>query len=199
MIRVDKKPEPKSFDAAVRRPGLAWLREKGIALDQPVPPKTKLKAYWRKCLDDLYREYEGYCAYLAVFFERTTGGGTVDHFVAKSKSADQAYEWGNFRLACSRMNSRKSDFEDVIDPFEANDGDFHLELVSGRIFPNPLLPTAKKEKLGETIKRLGLDDGWNREMRARHYEEYCQGDFTESFLRRRSPFVWKEANRQELL
>lgn len=199
MIRVQEKPEPASFEAAVRTPGLAWLNENGIALDQPVPPKVKMKAYWRECLDDLYREYEGYCAYLAVFFERTTGGGTVDHFVAKSKRADQAYEWKNYRLACSRMNSRKREYEDVIDPFEAQDDYFHLEVVSGRIFPNPQLSSSELARIEDTIKRLGLDDAWNREMRARHYQEYRQGDYTEDFLKRRSPFVWKEANRQGLL
>lgn len=199
MIRVTEKPEPSSFDAEVRKPGLDWLVRKGVPLDKAVPPKTALKPCWRACLDDLYTSYEGYCAYLAVFFERTTGGGTVDHFVPKSKRADQAYEWKNYRLACSRMNSRKSDYENVIDPFEANEGDFYLELVSGRIFANPRLSALEKNRVDETITRLGLDDPWNREMRARHYQEYFQGDYSEDFFKRRSPFVWKEAQRQGLL
>ncbi|NBB80458.1 MAG: hypothetical protein GVY36_13620 [Verrucomicrobia bacterium] len=199
MIHVQEKPEPASFDAQVRQPGLTWLNKESIDLDQPVPPKTEIKACWRACLDDLYRSYDGYCAYLAVFFERTTGVGTVDHFVAKSKRADQAYEWKNYRLACSRMNSRKRDYEDVIDPFHVLEGDFYLELISGRIFANPGLVDERKSKINDSIVRLGLDDVWNREMRARYYQEYRQGYYNEDFLKRRSPFVWKEANRQGLL
>ncbi len=133
MIHVDAKPEPIGFDADVRQKGIAYLRRKSIALDRPVPEKTKINPYWRAYLDDLYSQYQGYCAYLAVFFERVTGGGSVDHFIAKSQRADLAYEWSNYRLACSRMNSRKREYEDVLDPFEVDTGWFHLEVVSGRL------------------------------------------------------------------
>lgn len=76
---------------------------------------------------------------------------------------------------------------------------FDLELVSGRIYPNPTLLASKRKKVEETIKRLGLDDAGNREMRARHFQEYCQGEYTAVFLKKRSPFVWYEADRQRLL
>ena len=39
----------------------------------------------------------------------------------------------------------------------------------------------------------------NREMRARHYQEYRTGQYTAEFLEKRSPFVWAEAQRQGLL
>ena len=114
------------------------------------------------CLDDLHASYNGCCAYLAVFIERVTGGGSVDHFIAKSQRADLAYEWSNYRLACSRMNSRKRDYDDVLDPFEVETGWFRLELVSGRIYPSPGLPDGLKDQVVATIKRLGLDDPGNR-------------------------------------
>lgn len=199
MIHVTAQPEPATFDTVVRQKGLAWLRRKRIALDQPLPSNTTIEPYWRLCLDDLHTTYDGCCAYLAIFFERVTGGGSVDHFIAKSQRADLAYEWSNYRLACSRMNSRKREYDDVLDPFEIETGWFHIELVSGRIFPNPNLLPNQKDAVQATIDRLGLDDPGNREMRARHYQEYRQGLYTADFLKRRSPFVWSEANRQWIL
>jgi len=199
MIHVNAQAEPTRFDAEVRQKGIAYLRRKDIALDKPVPARTTIEPYWRNCLDDLYSSYQGTCAYLAVFFERVTGGGSVDHFVAKSKRADLAYEWSNYRLACTTMNSRKRKYEGVLDPFDIEDGWFHLELVSGRIFPNPDLDPARQMEVQATIDRLGLDDAGNREMRARHYQDYRERHYTETFLKRRSPFVYSEAARQGLL
>lgn len=199
MIHVAAQPEPAAFDKEVRQKGIAWLHKKNIPLDKPLPPKTAIEPYWRHCLDDIHTSYDGCCAYLAVFFERVTGGGSVDHFIAKSQRADLAYEWSNYRLACSRINSRKRDYDDVLDPFEVETGWFQLESVSGRIFPNPQLPDDQQHAVQATIDRLGLDDAGNREMRARHYQEYREGYYTAEFLKKRSPFVWIEANRQGLL
>lgn len=199
MMHVDAKPEPDDFGRKVRQKGLRWLTAKGISLDKPVPPGTKIEPYWRKCMDQLYTAYEGYCAYLAIHFERVTGGGTVDHYIAKSKRADMAYEWSNYRLACATMNSRKRDFEDVLDPFEVEDGWFHLELVTGHIFPNPELSQARQEDIQKTIDRLGLDDGNCREVRARRFDEYRTGMCSAAFLQKYSRFVWMEVCRQGLL
>ena len=199
MIHVTAQPEPPSFDGEVRQKGLAWLRKKKIALDQPLPTNTTIEPNWRHCLDDMHASYNGCCAYLAIFFERVTGGGSVDHFIAKSQRADLAYEWSNYRLACSRMNSRKRDYDDVLDPFGVETGWFQLEPISGRIFPNPRLSEEQQQAVKATIDRLGLDDAGNREIRARHYQEYREGFYTADFLKKRSPFVWMEANRQELL
>ena len=199
MIHVSVQPEPAGFDANVRQKGIAYLRNKKIDLDKPIPPNTAIFPYWRDCMDDLYSNYQGICAYLAVYFERVTGGGSIDHFIPKSKRADLAYEWRNYRLACSIMNCRKRDYEDMLDPFEIEDGWFHLELVSGRIYPNPNLDAIRNEFVQATITRLGLDYDGNREMRARHYQEYREGFFTAAYLKRRSPFVYLEALRQGLL
>jgi 5-methylcytosine-specific restriction endonuclease McrA len=199
MIHVDARPELRNFDRTVRKKGLAYMRKNRIALDQPLLPDTHLEPYWRECLNDLYSGYNGCCAYLAVFFERVTGAGTVDHFIAKSRRADLAYEWTNYRLACSRMNSRKREYDDVLDPFTVENDGFHLELVSGHVYPNPKLSDLQKKAVCATIERLGLDDPGNREMRARHYQEYREGAYNTEFLQKRSPFVWSEAARQGLL
>ncbi len=70
---------------------------------------------WR-CLNELYSLYNGICAYACVLIPPVTGGRSVEHFAPKMKHPDYAYEWKNYRLVCSLMNSRKRDFEDVLDP-----------------------------------------------------------------------------------
>jgi hypothetical protein len=199
MLHVTPQPEPADFDAKVRQKGLSYLMKQGIRLDQPLPTGTKITPYWRECLPELYDRYYGICAYLAIHFERITGAGSVDHFVAKSVRADLAYEWQNYRLACSRMNSRKSNYSDVLDPFEIENGYFRIEFVSGRIYPNPELDGVVQAQVTATIERLGLDDEGCREVRARIFADYTDGKYTSEFLKERSPFVWYEANRQGLL
>lgn len=199
MIPVQEKHEPADFDTKIRAKGTRSLRAKGIDPALPLPAGRKLNPFWRDCLDDLYRDYEQTCAYLAVHFERATGGVTVDHFVAKSQLPGQAYEWSNFRLASAIVNARKCDFSDVLDPFTLPADWFRLELVTGRIYANPGIAPADQALVIATIDRVGLDNATNREMRARHYQDYRQGDYTAAFLLRRSPFVYQEAGRQGLL
>jgi len=199
MLYVSPQPEPVDFDEKVRQKGLAHLADKGIALDRPLSKGTKINSYWTGCLPELYAAYSGVCAYVAVHFERVTANGSVDHFVAKSSRADLSYEWSNYRLACGRMNSRKNKYDDVLDPFSLTNGLFHLECVTGRIYPNPAADNDVKELVNQTIKRLGLDDPDCRELRARHFSEYISKQFDRTYFRRISPFVWHEANRQGLL
>lgn len=206
MIPVTAQPEPAAFDTEVRQKGLAHLNKRGFSLNQPLPPKADIEPYWRACLTDLHQAYDGVCAYLGIYIERVMGGASVDHFIAKSASARLAYEWSNYRLACSAMNSRKRDFSDLIDPFS----DvliwelFRLELVTGRIYPSPEFPNLylnsfAMKPVERTIERLGLDDPQCRELRARQYQEYLQYDLPADYLKQKSPFVWYEANRQGLL
>ena len=199
MIHVNEQPEPANFHANVRLKGLKYLADHGIDPNRPLQPKTIISNYWRDCLDDMYTLYGGTCAYLAVHFERVTGAGSVDHFIAKSPMPSRAYDWPNYRLACSKMNSCKREYDDVLDPFLLADGWFHVDLVSGRVFANPESTAAETTQIDAAIVRLGLDQPGCREMRGRHYLEYCQGEYTEAFLKKRSPFVWMEANRQGLL
>tara|TARA_R110002050_G_scaffold28607_3_gene74128 strand:+ start:356 stop:955 length:600 start_codon:yes stop_codon:yes gene_type:complete len=199
MLHVIPQPEPADFDSKVRQKGLAHLKKYGYALDRPLPPKANIKAYWTSCLDDLFDKYSSTCAYLAVHIERVTAIGNVDHFAPKSQMPAEAYEWSNYRLVCSRMNSCKREFHDVLDPFLIENGYFYLELVSGQIFPDPDLDSATKESVIDTIARLGLDGANCRRLRASHFGDYIAGEFTASFLKKMSPFVWYEARRQGLL
>ena len=199
MIHVRPQPAPATFNQNVRQKGLKWLKKNNIALNQPLPPGTELKPYWRGCLDDLHASYQGCCAYLAVHVEMAAGGVSVDHYIPKSQRVDLAYEWSNYRLASSRMNSRKGQHTDVLDPFKVKTGWFRLELITGRIYPASGLPSDLQHGVQATIVRLGLDDGGNRALRTRHYDEYIASCVSEAHLRKHSPFVWSEAKRQGCL
>ena len=199
MIPVAPQPEPAGFDSKVRQKGQEWLRSRGLDGTARAPAEVVLEPFWRACLPELHAAYSGVCAYLCIYLELVTGANTVDHFVAKSQAMGLAYEWSNYRLACSRMNSRKGAFEDVLDPFVIAHEMFYLELVSGAIYPNPSLDTASRRKAKATIDRLELDDYVCREMRARRFDDYRKGDVSAAYLGRCSPFVYSEAERQGLL
>jgi uncharacterized protein (TIGR02646 family) len=200
VIPVTEKPEPKDvFDELVRQPGQTWLRENKIALDQPPPDPAKLPTYWRNTQKELWTAYDGVCAYLCIFFEWPLGAHSTDHFIAKSRLAGQAYEWSNYRLSCLGMNRARNRFDDVLDPFEIAADTFVLNLATGDINPNPGLPDDVRQRAEATIERLGLRDDETKKMRASHFQDYLEHHVDQAYLKRRSPFVWYEANRQGLL
>lgn len=191
MIHVEPKDAPPNFDEHVRQPGQAAL-DRGD--EHPLPD------YWRRCLDDLHRLYKGICAYVCILIPPVTGARSVEHFAPKKKHRRYAYDWDNYRLICSLMNSRIRDFEDVLDPFEIPDGWFQLQLTSMKIFPNPDLPAETKEKVQETIDRLKLDQKDCRDARSTFYDEYIAPNDPLPFrlLKKWSPFVAMEVERQGL-
>ena len=138
--------------------------------------------------------YHQICAYSCFRIHEVTGAVSVDHFAPKSRAWDRVYEWNNYRLACSRLNARKRDFSDILDPFEVEDGWFQLELVGFQIIPNPDLNRALRQRVQQTIDRLGLNDFRNR--RTADAEDYWNRDVSLRILRRESPFVAKELERQ---
>jgi uncharacterized protein (TIGR02646 family) len=190
VIHVAPREEPADFDERVRRPGRAAVARG----DNPLPD------YWRRCLDDLYRRYDGICAYACVHIPPVTGGRSVEHFAPKSKHRDPAYEWSNYRLVCSIMNSRKRDFEDVLDPFEVLDGWFHLQLTSMKIFPNPNMAPDVKAQVEATITQLKLNNADCIQARSSYFDEYIASTDPLPFrlLRKWSPFVAMEVERQGL-
>ena len=46
MIPVQPAPEPAEFDLKVRRSGLAWLAQKGLPTQGPLPANTDPSPYW---------------------------------------------------------------------------------------------------------------------------------------------------------
>ncbi len=189
MIHVDPQPEPPDFDQTVRTPGRRCC-EKNPASSQELYP------YWRACLDDLHKAYRGICAYVSIYIDRATGARSVDHFIAKSNARELTYEWSNYRLACSLMNSRKGRFDDVLDPFEVEDGWFVIELAFLKLFPNPELAPDLQDRVQDTINRLGLNDKGCRDARADYLLPYIMGDISFDYLKHRCPLVAHELKRQ---
>ncbi len=188
MIRVDPQPEPPGFDDRVRQPGLRALAE----------DRNPLPAHWRECLNDLHTTYGGVCAYVSIYINKATGGRSVDHFVAKSSDPALAYEWANFRLACSLVNSRKGAFDDALDPFEVENDWFVLEFSFLQVYPNPELPAGLRQQIQDTIDRLRLDGQECRDARAEFFNDYIKGHIDFEYLERMCPFVALEVQRQGL-
>jgi len=193
MIHVERQPEPSDFDANVRQKGLKWLQK---CEDNQ---KWDSHTYWHRASEDLYHAYQGICAYLAIYFERVTGADSVDHFRPKTVYPELAYEWSNYRLSSRLVNSRKREFEDVLDPFTIETGWFYLDFLSGEVYANPDLSEDIRQKIDRTINRLKLNDAELCRLRCRHFREYQEQEYTGEFLKKRSPFVWAEAHRQALL
>jgi|SRR5690625_46976 len=198
MIPVVLQAEPNGFDVLVRQPGLQWLAENNIDLNGVPPKASELPAYWQRVTEQLWRSYSGVCAYLAIYFEFATGAASTDHFIPKSTSASQAYEWSNYRLSCLGPNRNKNKFDDVLDPFEIVHNTFELNLSNGQIKPGLSLTTDEQAAAQKTIDRLKLDNDQCRNMRQKTFSRYLRKEDEET-LRELSPFVWYEAHRQGLL
>lgn len=218
MIRVTPQPEPSTFEADVRLPGLRAIAEMvGKAPNQPrtagsafkqrvdrsgTPitvesnlPSSEFKPYW-DALDDLKTAYQHICAYSCFYIHPNTGSATVDHMAPKSRDWTQVYEWTNYRLCCSLMNARKGNFEDISDPFEVQDGWFVLELVGFQILPASELDQPIRTKIWDTINRLKLNDEAFLRIRESHYNDLKAGDVDFSHLAEQSPFLAHEILRQ---
>ena len=214
MIPVTPAPEPPAFDSKVRQPGLRAIAE--LAGEKPDPPRTagrpckkvaasrdkipagKFPPYWRKVLGDLMENYQQICAYLCLYIPRGTGAPSVDHAVAKSQKWDQVYEWSNYRLACSLMNTRKGAAADVLDPFEIGEDWFALELVGFQVLPGDGLSDEVTGAVTNTIERLRLNDLACCGVREEYAERYWNGVFPFDHLMQQAPFVARELQRQHL-
>lgn len=194
MIPVQQQPEPKDFESKVRAKGRKFLR-------QVSRPKTwENREYWRESLKDLYEAYNKVCAYSAQWIPRTEGSPTVDHFIPKSVKPELAYEWSNFRLSCLKMNARKRDFQDILDPFQIEPGWFILDFPSLLIKVNPDLEEPMKSQVRSTIKRLRLnDDDDCVKHRQDWLIQYCKGNITFKFLKETAPFIAYELERQNIV
>ena len=198
MMRVTLAPEPETFDKRVRQPGLRALDK--LAREHSVPkaeiPPSEFPDHWRRSLGDLLAAYNRICSYLCLYIPRGTGARSVDHMVPKSLAWDRAYEWDNYRLACSLMNSRKGDAVHVLDPFEVEAGWFALELVAFQVLPGDGLPDPIAIAVDDTIRRLRLNDEECCGAREEYAEEYWRENVTFDYVERCAPFVASELCRQ---
>ena len=129
--------------------------------------------YWGKALDDMMELYNHVCAYSCFRIHPVTGGRSVDHLAPKSQDWNRVYEWDNYRLASTMLNSRKNKFGDALDPFDVQNGWFVLELVGFQVLPAKGLDELIRTQVEDTIDRLSLDDF--RSSRERDAENYWTG------------------------
>lgn len=186
MLRVTPQPPPHDFEARVRTPG-ETARAAGA---DPLPD------LWRNCLVYLWEAYGRVCSYACVPIHDISGVRSVEHFKPKSKYPELAYDWDNYRLACGKMNSRKKDHEDVLDPFLVGDDWFELDFTDGSIRPAGHLAAADKKKADDTIKRLGLDDRSFRSDRLHVLERLLKRDYSFAVVQSDWPHLAREIVRQ---
>lgn len=195
MIPVSLQPEPQDFFTKVREPGQKFL----ATTPHPTNKTWKNKEYWQNVIEDLYDAYDGVCAYSGEWIPCTTGDPTVDHYIPKSISPRQAYEWDNFRLACLRFNRWKREFQDVLDPFTIIENSFQLLFPSLQVVANPDLSYEGREKISATIKRLRLNNGLCIKARKRWVAPLVRGKISFDFMKERAPFLAYEMERQGLV
>ena len=147
---------------------------------------------------EMHGAYMGICAYTCHWIAYDTGFATVDHFVAKSVEPGLAYEWSNYRLACGRMNGRKGNHEDVLDPFRLARRVFELNFPSLLIVPSGEDAGDLLAQAESTIARLGLNDELSVKARLGYVRDYCASDISLVFLECNAPFIFREIVRQKL-
>ena len=197
MLYIALQQEPASFDSEVRSRGIEWCQRQNIDLTRPVPSGTRLNDYWRNCLPLMRDLYQYFCAYTNI--KISPGEGAIDHFHPKNKYPGKAYEWTNYRLTLPRINSRKGEFEDVLDPCSIKDGWFQLDIISGSISPNSNISTSTHKKVKKTIDRLLLNDSMYIRYRLTYINDYIDGRISAEILRRDAPYIYCEMKRQNVL
>ncbi len=196
MIYVEPRPEPDTFNEQVRAPGRRFLE----ATPNPTTQEFSQHSYWRRNAGELYASYGGICAYSCHWIAPDTGWKTVEHFVPKSIDPLLAYEWANYRLVCGRLNGRKGNHQDVLDPFDINDDIFVIDFPSMLVKPKDGISKAQKEAVLATIARLKLNDDETCVVsRLRYIKDYCFGYISGEFLQRNAPFIFRKLLRQEII
>jgi len=197
MIPVTLPNAPGNYVHQVRQPGQNFL----AAHPHPTADDWRRRNYWRHIHTHLYTQVRGICMYSSSFTPRRPGPldhTSIDHFVPKSQgNHSQAYEWSNFRLCRSRLNHRKADFSDVLDPCTLQQGWFRISFNTFLISPDAALPLVAQTQVVDTVRRLGLndDDAYVNE-RARVVYGYADGTVPFNDVSERYPFIASEMTAQ---
>ena len=196
MIRVERQPEPAEFDKVVRQPGVAYLKRH----PNPTSNQWKSHSYWLEIRPQLRKSYRGTCAYCCHWIPADTGANTVEHFHPKDTYPKQAYEWSNYRLVSGTLNGRKGTREDILDPFEVQNGWFVIDFPSLLVKPAQELPPGIAQSVQITIDVLRLnDEGTCLQARVAYVREYCLNEIDFSYLTKKAPFIALELRRQDLV
>ena len=139
MIKVELKRKPSDFDSKVKTPGQRFLNE----IKHPRGKQWNNKDFWVRVIPDMVTAYDGVCAYSSLWIKPDQP--TIDHYISRDENPNLAYEWNNFRLARWRINTRKRNHKDVLDPFEIGENWFVLEFTTFEVKPNPRLSASHKK------------------------------------------------------
>lgn len=192
MIPVTPQPEYAEFENQVRRPGLAFLKR----TPKPTSADFKKHGYWRKAMPHLRAAFSNACAYTTL---RLVDDGTIDHFLPKASYPHLAYEWKNYRLARQKMNQRKGDNTQVVDPFAIRTGWFVLDLPSCLVRPGRGLSGVLRKRINSTINILQLnDDDSMVQERCNLLVYLADGKVTMEYLDEFYPFLSSEVRRQDV-
>lgn len=213
MIPVVSAPVPPEFNVKVREPGLRAIAEMvgkpspyprtagkkhaKVANQEPDIPANAFPAYWREALPEMLDAYNRRCAYLAMYIHHATGNPTVDHVLPKSYAWNQVYEWANYRLCASIINSQKGALLTLVDPFEIGHGWFALNLNTFQVERGSSAPQAEWARIDATLPVL------NHRLCVQEREEYVRwyrlgpgaGGFDLAHLEHRAPFIADELRR----
>jgi hypothetical protein len=122
---------------------------------------------------------------------------SVDHFLPKSTYPLVAYDWGNFRLAHSKINSYKGNTVGILDPFNIQPGWFILDFANSYVKPNPNESQAVRDRVTRTINVLRLNsDDTLVQFRFSLVRNYSKNLITLDFLDLHYPFISAELKRQ---
>ena len=139
--------------------------------------------------------YRNVCAYSSCWVPSSC---SVDHFHPKTTHPHLAYEWSNYRLADAKINNKKGNSTQVLDPFHIQEGWFILDIANLRVKPEPTLKPEIFNAAKQTIDILGLnDDDWVQ-IRLEIFRQYRDGECTLSFLQKCYPFMAFEISRQQI-
>jgi hypothetical protein len=186
MRRFQRKPEPAGFDEECRQPGLAWLQRN--------PPPKRPRDFWSPFRAQLCDAFDQLCGYSCMY----EPVGTVDHYLSCSVHRERAYEWSNFRFASQWINSSKRTADDdVLDPFEVEDGWFEILLPSLQLVLTDRVPPEHRTRAEHTLLRLHLrNDPRVIRQRAEWYRMYEEGELSLEGLRKKAPLIAEAVERQ---
>ncbi len=200
MIPVTLTQPPPHYEADVKNKGAAFLRSN----PRPKASDWLSHSYWRAIHNDLYSAHNGICMYSASWSPRSARGlqadgqTSVDHFVPKSVDSRLAYDWNNFRLARARLNTRKDDFQDVLDPCAISPDLFAIDFIRFFVAPAAGIRGAMRNRVEATINRLQLNrDPEYVDERLRVIGRYTLGRMAFQLILERYPFIAYEMTRQQ--
>ncbi len=179
MIRVARVAAPTEFRLRCRTPGEAWLAAN--------PDAKRPRDYWSQFKPHLADGFSNRCGYSAMY----EPVGSVDHFKSWDNHPELAYDWTNFRYAAEWMNkSKQTADEDVLDPYEVQEGWFEITLPDLQLRVTDRVPAARRARATYTLTRLHLrDDERVIRQRRQWYEMFQTGKLSIDGLALVAPLI----------